>query len=102
MRVSDCLLLCSLANVVVVSPSREARRRGARPVWLSRVLSLSINDQIVEWLRDGGPSDSPLPPTLETLQFDPNLQLGRDRRVRDLVAQRLGVARDSVDGGPPD
>jgi (2Fe-2S) ferredoxin len=63
-RVSDCLLLCDAANVVVVSPSQSGRRAGGRTVWLRGVLSSRVNQLIVDWVRTGGPGTSPMPASL--------------------------------------
>ena len=54
-RVSDCLLLCGEANVVVVSPPSGARRAGARATWFKTVLDRDANRLIADWIRTGGP-----------------------------------------------
>jgi (2Fe-2S) ferredoxin len=61
---TDCLLACEKSNVVVVQPSRAARRRGARPVWLREVLDVATVDAIAEWVRAGGPGATEVPPSL--------------------------------------
>lgn len=61
MRVTDCLLKCEDANVVVVSPSPRQRAAGTAPVWLARVFSNEDNTEIAQWLRAGGPGKSPVP-----------------------------------------
>jgi (2Fe-2S) ferredoxin len=66
--VSTCLLACDRSNVVVVSPSRQGRRAGGRPVWLRQVLSLGVTDAIAAWVRRGGPGLSPLPAELRSLR----------------------------------
>ncbi|WP_206050717.1 (2Fe-2S) ferredoxin domain-containing protein [Nocardioides speluncae] len=58
---SGCLLACEDSNVVVVSPSPGARNGGARPVWLSSVLTDAAVSAIVAWVRAGGPGTAPLP-----------------------------------------
>lgn len=64
LRLSDCLLRCEQANVVVVSPSRDGRANGASPVWLGRVLDHDQNILISAWIADGGPGRAPLPANL--------------------------------------
>lgn len=64
MRISDCLLKCEQANVVVVSPSRAGRIRGGSPVWLGRILDHGQNNVIAAWIADGGPGCAPLPADL--------------------------------------
>jgi len=65
--VSECLLACDRSNVVVVTPARRPRDRGARPVWLSSVLSGRQTQAVVDWVRDGGPGRAPVPTVLEPL-----------------------------------
>lgn len=64
--VSTCLLACERSNVVVVSPNREGRRAGGRPVWLMHVLDGSTVDVIADWLVQGGPGLSTVPPGLKS------------------------------------
>lgn len=63
-RLSDCLLRCAQANVVVVSPSQVGRAKGASPVWLGRVFDHDQNTLIGTWVADGGPGRAPLPADL--------------------------------------
>jgi hypothetical protein len=70
-RVSDCLGPCERSNVVVLVPSRAARRAGARPVWLGWVLDTTAIDAIADWACAGGPGIAPPPPLLELHQFRP-------------------------------
>lgn len=70
-RVTDCLDACEHSNVVVVSPSPEARRAGARPVWLSGVLREDDTDALGEWVRAGGPGVVAPPGMLDLLEFRP-------------------------------
>jgi hypothetical protein len=65
--VSPCLLACERSNVVVVTPDRGARTGGARPVWLSSVLSTEQTEAVVAWIRAGGPGRAPLPELLSGL-----------------------------------
>lgn len=70
-RVSDCLDACAESNVVVVGPSQEGRRAGARPVWLSGVLGPELTDEVVAWVREGGPGVCDLPTLLDIAAFTP-------------------------------
>ena len=63
-RVTDCLLVCGESNVVVVSPTPAARRDGARPVWLGRILSTAAQQCVVDWIHAGGPGVAPVPAPL--------------------------------------
>lgn len=63
--VADCLDRCAESNVVVLRPSRPARKTGARPVWLGRVLEPSHTRALCEWLRRGGPTVEALPSPLQ-------------------------------------
>lgn len=54
-RVADCLDACEVSNVVVVQPSRTARRAGARPVWVGEVLDDDAVRGVVDWVDAGGP-----------------------------------------------
>ena len=64
-RTSLCLDDCSQANVLVVQPDPEARRGGARPVRFGLVLEDSVLDDIVGWVRAGGPGRAAMSPVLE-------------------------------------
>ncbi len=70
-RVSDCLGPCERSNVAVVVPSRAARRGGARPVWLGRVLDDDAIDAIAAWASAGGPGRAAPPPLLDLHRFRP-------------------------------
>ncbi|OEV04606.1 hypothetical protein [Streptomyces oceani] len=63
-RVSDCLDVCDQANVIVVQPSAEGRNAGARPVWLGLVNDPEATEDILAWVRAGGPGVAPLPEIL--------------------------------------
>ncbi|MFI5494220.1 hypothetical protein [Actinoplanes sp. NPDC051859] len=63
-RTSLCLDACAQSNVLVVHPTREARRRGARAVWFGLVLDDAIVDDIANWVSAGGPGVAPMPATL--------------------------------------
>ncbi|MCS0637940.1 (2Fe-2S) ferredoxin domain-containing protein [Streptomyces sp. LP05-1] len=78
-RTSDCLGPCGQANVVVVQPSGEARRRGARAAWVGFTLDDDSLDEILAWVDAGGPGVAE-PPAGLALQFiDPP---GRDAARR--------------------
>ncbi|MFD1364221.1 hypothetical protein [Actinoplanes sichuanensis] len=64
-RTSLCLDVCSQSNVMVVQPSPAARRQGARPVWFGLVLDDAVVDDLVAWIRAGGPGVAGLPAVLE-------------------------------------
>lgn len=70
-RVSDCLDACERSNVVVVGPSAEGRRAGARPTWLSGVLHPDTVDDVVAWVRGGGPGVQDPPGILDLSAFAP-------------------------------
>ncbi|MFI5808316.1 (2Fe-2S) ferredoxin domain-containing protein [Streptomyces sp. NPDC051561] len=69
-RTSDCLGPCGQANVVVVQPSTEGRRRGGRAAWVGWALDDDSTDEILAWVAAGGPGIAKPPATLE-LQFFP-------------------------------
>lgn len=70
-RVTDCLDACDRSNVVVVGPSPEGRRAGARPTWLAGVLHPETVGDIVEWVRGGGPGITDAPVVLDVSEFNP-------------------------------
>ncbi|MFG2607181.1 (2Fe-2S) ferredoxin domain-containing protein [Streptomyces sp. NPDC048514] len=70
-RISACLDVCEQANVVVVQPSAAGRAVGARPVWLGLVNDPEATEDIVDWVRAGGPGIAPLPDILELYTFTP-------------------------------
>lgn len=65
--VSECLLACERSNVMVVTPAPGARNGGARPVWLSQVLTGEHTQAVVDWVSAGGPGRAPLPGVLAPL-----------------------------------
>ncbi|MFI9775065.1 (2Fe-2S) ferredoxin domain-containing protein [Streptomyces sp. NPDC051956] len=67
-RVTDCLGPCDQANVMVVQPSGEGRRRGGRPAWVGWSMGDDATDEILRWAEAGGPGIAPAPAALE-LQF---------------------------------
>ncbi|MEU6916232.1 (2Fe-2S) ferredoxin domain-containing protein [Streptomyces olindensis] len=70
-RVSDCLDVCDQANVIVVQPSSAGRAAGARPVWLGLVNDPAATEDVVAWVRRGGPGVAPLPDILDLYVFRP-------------------------------
>ncbi|MEW2135079.1 (2Fe-2S) ferredoxin domain-containing protein [Streptomyces sp. NPDC005409] len=70
-RTSDCLGPCAQANVIVVQPTTEARRRGARAAWFGWALDDTATDEIIAWAQSGGPGATPVPPTLDLHRIDP-------------------------------
>lgn len=64
-RTNLCLDVCAQANVVVVQPAPQARRQGARPVWFGLILDDTVLDDVVAWVRAGGPGRAPMSAALE-------------------------------------
>ncbi|MEV3855577.1 (2Fe-2S) ferredoxin domain-containing protein [Streptomyces sp. NPDC050095] len=75
-RISECLDVCDQANVVVVQPSAAGRAAGARPVWLGLVNDADATEDVLAWVRAGGPGVAPRPDILDLYVFAP------PRRVR--------------------
>lgn len=63
-RTSDCLGPCGQANVIVVQPSTEGRRRGARATWIGWALDDDALEDVLTWVRAGGPGLAAPPATL--------------------------------------
>ncbi|WP_405763126.1 hypothetical protein OG234_32010 [Streptomyces sp. NBC_01420] len=76
-RVSECLDVCEQANVIVVQPSAEARRAGAKPVWLGLVNDPDATEDVIAWVEAGGPGVAPMPEILELYVFVPNQRSAR-------------------------
>ncbi|MFJ4870236.1 (2Fe-2S) ferredoxin domain-containing protein [Streptomyces sp. NPDC000963] len=70
-RTSDCLGPCAQANIVVVQPSTEGRRRGGRAAWVGFTLDDDCLDDILAWAEAGGPGIAPPPATLALQLVDP-------------------------------
>ncbi|QES47359.1 hypothetical protein DEJ50_05490 [Streptomyces venezuelae] len=81
-RTVDCLGPCEQANIIVVQPTTEARRRGARAAWFGWVLDGTATDDIAEWALAGGPGTVPLPPALELHRVDPPSDRPEKKRRR--------------------
>ncbi|MEQ3550320.1 hypothetical protein WIS52_07545 [Pseudonocardia nematodicida] len=71
LRTSECLGPCSDSDVVVVVPAPDARRAGARPVWLRHVLDVATADTVGVWVRAGGPGTAECPAALDEHVFTP-------------------------------
>ena len=69
--VTDCLDRCDDSNVVLLRPSRSAKRAGAKPLWLGGVLRAAHTDLLSGWLRGGGPAVEAAPPSLLGLRLRP-------------------------------
>ncbi|MER7989726.1 (2Fe-2S) ferredoxin domain-containing protein [Streptomyces noursei] len=82
-RTTDCLGPCDQANVIVVQPSGEGRRRGGRATWIGFAMGDPATDDILRWVAAGGPGLAAPPPALE-LQFihPPGAARARGRRGR--------------------
>ncbi|MEU9996976.1 (2Fe-2S) ferredoxin domain-containing protein [Streptomyces sp. NPDC050848] len=70
-RTSDCLGPCAQANIVVVQPSTEGRRRGGRAAWIAFVTDEDCLDDILAWTAAGGPGLAEPPDTLALQMIDP-------------------------------
>ncbi|MET9761259.1 (2Fe-2S) ferredoxin domain-containing protein [Streptomyces sp. NPDC006372] len=78
-RISDCLDVCDQANVIVVQPSAAGRAAGGRPVWLGLVNDPAATEDIVSWVREGGPGVAPRPEILDLYAFSPLAKRRPDR-----------------------
>lgn len=57
--------------MIVVQPTSEARRRGARAAWFGWALDDTATDEIIAWATSGGPGSTPVPPTLDLHRIEP-------------------------------
>ncbi|WP_405997638.1 (2Fe-2S) ferredoxin domain-containing protein [Streptomyces sp. NBC_00829] len=80
-RTSECLGPCGQANVIVVQPSAEGRRRGARATWIGWALDDDATDDVLTWAAAGGPGIAEPPATL-ALQVIPPPSEARRRAER--------------------
>ena len=53
---SSCLDACDQSNVVVVLPGERGRAAGGQAVWIGEVNDLETTDDVIRWVRDGGPA----------------------------------------------
>lgn len=60
----DCLWACGHSNVVVVNPTTQARRAGARPAWITQVNTSERAHALAAWIRAGGPGVADPPPEI--------------------------------------
>ncbi|MEM7275783.1 MAG: hypothetical protein AAF547_22095 [Actinomycetota bacterium] len=63
-RVVDCVDECSYSNLVIVRPEP------GQSIWLGRLNSPLLTEELCEWLDAGAPQ--PLPPVLEVFSFEPS------------------------------
>lgn len=70
-RTSDCLGPCGQANIVVVQPSPEGRRRGGRASWVGFAMDDESIDEILAWAEAGGPGVAEPSATLALQLVDP-------------------------------
>lgn len=68
-KVVRCISECKKSNVVVVRPSKEARKAGAKNIWLGRIVSARTMRQIARWVRAGGPGVVDRPKELDQHYF---------------------------------
>ncbi|RAY12884.1 (2Fe-2S) ferredoxin domain-containing protein [Actinomadura craniellae] len=76
-RISACLDVCERANVIVVQPSSAGRAAGGRPVWLGMVNDPAATEDIVAWVRAGGPGVATPPEVLDLYAFTPPRRAAR-------------------------
>ncbi|MFE9257027.1 (2Fe-2S) ferredoxin domain-containing protein [Streptomyces sp. NPDC006879] len=79
-RTSECLGPCGQANVVVVMPSSEGRRRGGRASWVGWALDDAATDDILDWATRGGPGLARPSATLELQLIDAPAEARTRRR----------------------
>ncbi|MEU1158997.1 (2Fe-2S) ferredoxin domain-containing protein, partial [Streptomyces sp. NPDC005918] len=70
-RTSDCLGPCGQANIVVVQPSAEGRRKGGRASWVGFAMDDASIDEILAWAEAGGPGVAEPSATLALQLVDP-------------------------------
>lgn len=68
-RTSECLGPCERADVIVVGPSRSARKAGARTVWLGRIASERVLRDLAQWTAAGGPGIAEPPASVSARTF---------------------------------
>jgi (2Fe-2S) ferredoxin len=62
-RTTRCLDRCDFADVLVVRPAPEGRRRGGRPVWFGFTGQHALS-RLQEWVAAGGPGLADMPDDL--------------------------------------
>ncbi|MFE9775108.1 (2Fe-2S) ferredoxin domain-containing protein [Streptomyces sp. NPDC005931] len=78
-RVSGCLDVCDQANVFVVQPSAAGRAAGGRPTWFGLVNDPDATEDIVAWVRAGGPGVAERPAILDLYALTPRPRRGSSR-----------------------
>jgi len=68
-QVSDCLGPCDHRDVIVIRPQLQGKHRSHRPVWLAWMGSQSALEDLVTWVKAGGPGQAPCPGSLELNTF---------------------------------
>lgn len=71
---SKCLDACEHSNVIVVMPGDAGSAAGATPVWIGEANDEAMTDDIVEWVRAGGPGLVPEPTLVAIQEFRPTRQ----------------------------
>jgi hypothetical protein len=70
-RVSGCLGPCDHKDVIVIHPKTQERVRGEKPVWLGWMHTYSALEDLVQWVREGGPGVTLMPVNLTLNSFRP-------------------------------
>ncbi|WP_051795832.1 hypothetical protein [Streptomyces sp. NRRL S-87] len=92
-RTSDCLGPCERANVIVVQPSAEARRTGARAAWVGWALDGDATEDVLAWAAAGGPGIAPVPATVELSLFPAPAEGGETRERAKAKSKGRGARR---------
>ncbi len=71
---SKCLDACEHSNVVVVMPGDAGSGAGATPVWIGEANDEAMTNDVVEWVRAGGPGVAPDPTLVAIHEFRPTRQ----------------------------
>lgn len=79
-RTSECLGPCGQANVIVVQPSTEGRRSGAKAAWIGWALDDDCTDDVLAWVKAGGPGIAEPPATLALQLIPPPSEVRRRAR----------------------
>ncbi|MFF4602954.1 (2Fe-2S) ferredoxin domain-containing protein [Streptomyces sp. NPDC001339] len=87
-RTSACLGPCAQANLIVVQPSGEGRRRGGRVTWIGRALGDGSTGDILGWVAAGGPGVADPPAALEPYVVPSPGEAQAGTRVRGRRAPR--------------
>jgi hypothetical protein len=71
---SKCLDACAHSNVIVVMPGAEGIEAGAEPVWVGEANDMTVTEDLIAWVRRGGPGVAPEPTLVEIQAFRPTRQ----------------------------